>query len=113
MGAEPIAMEASSGNVFADLGLPNPEEQLLKAELGRRIRALIAARGLSQAAAGEILGLPQPHVSNLVRGKLAGFSVERLLGYLNALDQDVAIVVTAAPDQARGHTTVVPAEAAP
>ncbi len=108
-----VAIEPSSGNVFADLGLPDPEERLLKAELGRQIRTLIGARGLTQTDAAELLGLHQPHVSNLVRGKLAGFSVERLMGYLNLLGQDVVVIVTPAPDQTRGHITVTGASIDP
>ena len=101
------AVEESMGNVFADLGLPNPEERLLKAELGRQIRHLITTRKLTQTAAGKLLGVPQSQVSILVRGKLAGFSVERLVGYLNALGQDVEIVVTPAPNNAPGRTRVM------
>jgi predicted XRE-type DNA-binding protein len=103
---ERMPVTASSGNVFADLGLPNPEERLLKAELGRQIRALIGSRGLSTTAVGELLGLSQPHVSNLLRGKLADSTVERLLGYLNALGEDVEIVVRPAANPARGRTIV-------
>ena len=103
---ERMSVTASSGNVFADLGLPNPEERLLKAELGRQIRALIGSRGLSTAAVGEILGLSQPRVSNLMRGKLGDYAVERLLGYLNALGEDVEIVVSPAANAARGRTIV-------
>jgi predicted XRE-type DNA-binding protein len=84
----------SSGNVFADLGLPHPEERLAKAELARQIRKLIEARHLTQTEAGAILGLAQPNVSNLLHGRLKGFSIERLLAFLTALDQNVQIVVT-------------------
>jgi predicted XRE-type DNA-binding protein len=84
----------SSGNVFADLGLPNPEERLAKAELARQIRKIVESRGLTQVEAGEILGLAQPNVSILLSGRLKGFSVERLLTFLTALDQNVEIVIT-------------------
>src|SRR5690242_813093 len=84
----------SSGNVFADLGLPNPGERLAKAELARQIRKIIDVRGLTQVEAGEILGLAQPNVSNLINGRLKGFSIERLLAFLTALDQNVEIVIT-------------------
>src|SRR5712692_6350515 len=82
-----------SGNVFADLDYPNAEEALLKARLTRAISAIIQEKHLTQAAAGEILSLDQPKVSALARGRLAGFSVERLLRCLTALERDVTIVV--------------------
>lgn len=86
-------VERGSDNVFADLGLPNPEVALAKAELVRRIRALIAERKLTQAAAGKALGLDQPKVSALMRGRVAGYSIDRLFRFLNALGQEVEIVV--------------------
>jgi predicted XRE-type DNA-binding protein len=82
-----------SGNVFADLDYPDPEEALLKARLARAIGMAIRERQLTQAAAGQLLGLDQPKVSALMRGKLAGFSVERLLRCLTALERDVTITV--------------------
>ena len=87
------AFEASSGNVFADLGLPNPEQELLKAHLTLQIYRLIKARGLTQAAAGKVLGIKQPHVSALMRNRAGNFSVGRLLEFLIALGQDVEIKV--------------------
>jgi predicted XRE-type DNA-binding protein len=81
-----------SGNVFADLGVADPSEALAKAELARRISTIIARRRLTQAAAAELLGIDQPKVSALIRGKLTGFSIERLFKFLNALDRDVEIV---------------------
>jgi predicted XRE-type DNA-binding protein len=97
----------SSGNVFADLGLPNPEERLAKAELARQIRKIIAERDLTQAQAGALLGLAQPNVSNLLHGRLKGFSVEKLMEYLTALNRNVQIVVTPTKDgQERGAITV-------
>jgi predicted XRE-type DNA-binding protein len=85
--------EVSSGNVFADLGLRNPEVLLAKADLVYEISRTIEARGLTQAEAAEILGVDQPKVSALVRGRLDGFSMERLYRYLNALGKDIEIVV--------------------
>src|SRR3972149_3756098 len=85
--------EVSSGNVFADLGLRNPEVLLAKADLVYEISRTIEARGLTQAEAAEILGIDQPKVSALVRGRLDGFSMERLFRYLNALGKDIEIVV--------------------
>ncbi len=97
----------SSGNVFADLGLPNPEERLAKAELARQIRTIIVERDLTQAQAGALLGLAQPNVSNLLKGRLKGFSVEKLMEYLTALNRNVQIVVTPIEnDQTRGEITV-------
>jgi predicted XRE-type DNA-binding protein len=86
-----------SSNVFADLGLPDAEELLAKAELARQIITTIDKRRMTQVQAAEILGIDQPKVSALVRGKLAGFSFERLIHFLNLLGRDVQIVVKAKP----------------
>jgi predicted XRE-type DNA-binding protein len=87
----------SSGNVFADLGISNPEEALAKAELANRIAVLIRERGLTQAKAAKLLGIDQPKVSSLLRGYLAGFSLERLMRFLLLLGQDIRITVEATP----------------
>jgi predicted XRE-type DNA-binding protein len=92
-GLKRIEVEASSGNVFADLQVPDPEESLAKAKLVQRIADVIAERKLTQARAAAILGVDQPKVSALVRGKFEGFSIDRLLRFLNALGRDVEIVV--------------------
>ena len=92
-----IKVQASSGNVFADLGLPNPDEKLIKAELARRISEIVTKRHINQAEAAELLGLDQPKVSALMRGKLTGFSTERLFRFLNALGHDVEIMVKSKP----------------
>jgi predicted XRE-type DNA-binding protein len=86
-------VEASTGNVFADLGLPNPEQELLKARLTLQIYKIIKERGMTQAQAGEILGIKQPHVSTLMRNRAGSFSVGRLIEFLTALGQDVEITV--------------------
>jgi predicted XRE-type DNA-binding protein len=78
----------SSGNIFADLGLPNPEERLVKAELVRKISETIKDRNFTQVQAAEILGIDQPKVSALIRGRLSGFSTDKLLYFLNALGND-------------------------
>jgi predicted XRE-type DNA-binding protein len=83
----------SSGNVFADLGIPHPEQELLKARLALQIYRLIKERGLTQAQAGKVLGIQQPHVSQLMRNRSGSFSVERLMEFLRALGQDVEITV--------------------
>ena len=88
-----VRAQASSGNVFADLGLPNPEQELLKARLTLQIYKIVKARGLTQAQAGEILGIKQPHVSALMRNRAGNFSVGRLMEFLTALGQDVEITV--------------------
>ena len=88
-----ISVEESSGNVFRDLGFPNPERELLKARLTLQIYRLIKERGLTQTEAGEILSIQQPHVSNLMRGHSGSFSAERLMDFLTALGQDVEITV--------------------
>jgi predicted XRE-type DNA-binding protein len=80
--------------VFADLGLPNPDLALAKAELVQRIRAIIADRKLTQARAAQILGLDQPKVSSLMRGRVEGYSLDRLFRFLNALGQCIEINVT-------------------
>jgi predicted XRE-type DNA-binding protein len=77
--------------VFADLGVGNPDLALAKAELVQRIRDIIAARKLTQAAAAEVLGLDQPKVSALVRGRVEGYSLDRLFRFLNALGQHIEI----------------------
>jgi predicted XRE-type DNA-binding protein len=87
----------STGNVFTDLDVPEPEEALAKAELVRRIGHIITRRRLNQAQAAALLGIDQPKVSALLRGKLAGFSTDRLLRFLNALDRDVEIVIKRKP----------------
>ena len=90
---EKTRIEESSGNVFADLGLANPEQELLKARLTLQIYKIIKQRGLRQAEAGKILGIKQPNVSALMRNRAGNFSVARLMKFLTALDQDVEIIV--------------------
>ena len=98
-------VEASSGNVFAALGLPDADELLAKAELARIIRRLVEQKHLTQAAAARLLRTTQPKISELFRGRLDGFSMERLYRFLNALDQDVQIVVQPKP-RSRPRATV-------
>lgn len=81
------------GNVFRDLGVALPEEALAKAELVSKIAEVIAVRGLTQVAAAKILRVDQPKISALLRGRLSGFSTDRLLRFLTALGQDVEIVI--------------------
>ena len=83
-----------SGNIFADIGLPNPAQELLKARLTLQIYSIIKDRGLTQAEAAKILGIQQPRVSSLARNRSGDFSVGRLIEFLTALGQDVEITVT-------------------
>ncbi len=92
--SEKINYTKSSGNVFKDIGLADPDERLAKAKLVMRINALIEQANLKQTEAAKILKINQPKVSALMNGRLNGFSIERLIHFLNLLDQDVKIVVT-------------------
>jgi len=103
-----IKVEVGSGNVFADLGLPDADESLAKAELASRINEAIRERRLTQTAAAEVLGVDQPKVSRLQRGYLTNFSVERLMHFLTLLGRDVEIVVRPVPRTRRiGRVRVV------
>ena len=106
----PIRVERGSGNVFADLGLPNPDLALAKAELVQRIRDIIAERKLTQAKAADLLGLDQPKVSALVRGRVEGYSIDRLFRLLNALGQRVEITVRPNAADAESLAVVVTRE---
>jgi predicted XRE-type DNA-binding protein len=96
-----IEVEEGSGNIFADLGLPNAEERLAKAGLAIRIAEVIRARRLTQASAARILKIDQPKVSRLLRGQLAGFSTDRLMQFLTLLGRDVEIVIKRSPRSRR------------
>lgn len=101
-------VEEGSGNVFADIGLPNPEERLAKAELAIRIAETIRARRLTQTRAAHILKVDQPKISRLLRGQLSGFSTERLMHFLTLLGRDIEITVKRAPRSGRqGHLRIV------
>ena len=89
-----IRMELSSGNVFADLGLPDAGELDTKARLAVEINRLIQDKRLTQATAAECLDIGQPKISALKNYKLDGFSVERLMSFLLALGQDVEIRIS-------------------
>jgi len=92
-----IEVTKSSGNVFADLGLDQPEELKLKAKITRTINTILKQRGLKQVAAAKLLGISQPQVSALTNGKLYRFSVEKLFSLLNALDRDIEITIKKHP----------------
>jgi len=92
---EEIEVYHGSDNVFADMGLPDADEMLVKAQLSIKIHEIIKRCHMTQAQAVELLGIDQPKVSALIRGRLSGFSLERLFHFLNALGRDVQIVVKA------------------
>ena len=96
----------SSGNIYADLGVANPQEARAKANLAHRIVDIIAGRKLTQVQAGKVLGVDQPKVSALTRGRLTDFSIERLLRFLLLLGQDVHIAVTARRPSSRKQPTL-------
>ncbi len=98
----------STGNVFKDLGVALPEEALARAKLAAKIAGILETRQLSQTAAARLLGIDQPKVSALLRGKLAGFSTERLMRFLTALGTNIDIVVRERPRaKGPGHLVVV------
>ena len=88
-----LEQEPSSGNVFADLGLADAEEHLIKAGLVVKISRILQQRELTQAAAAHLMGIDQPKVSAMLAGQFRGYSVERLMRFLVALGHDVEIVV--------------------
>src|SRR6267378_562886 len=103
-----IQVEEGSGNVFADIGLPNPEERLAKADLAIRISEVLRARRFTQSQAARMLKIDQPKISRLLRGQLAGFSTERLMHFLILLGRDVEIAIKRAPRSRRlGRVRVV------
>lgn len=91
----------SSGNVFADIGFDNPEEELLKAKLVRELRAILKRRRMTQAKAAEIMGIKQPDVSAIVTGRTGKFTLDRLVRCLDKLDYRVDVVVRHKPRSAR------------
>lgn len=102
-----IEVEEGSGNVFADIGLTNPEERLAKADLAIRVSEAIRTRRLTQTRAARMLGIDQPKISRLLRGQLSGFSTERLIYFLTLLGRDVEIIVKPARSRRQGHLRVV------
>ena len=91
-------VEEGSGNVFADLGLPNPEEALAKADVAREIIRIISKRGITQVQTAGLLGIGQPRVSELKRGRLSLFSFEKLIEFAKVLGNDVEILLKPAPE---------------
>lgn len=97
-------VERSGGNVFADLRLSQPEERLARAKLAHQVCEAIAEMKLTQTQAAAVLGVDQPKVSALLRGKLDGFSTDRLFRFLNALGRDIDIVIR--PQRARAAARI-------
>ena|SRR3990167_8538447 len=108
MNTQKIKFTEGSGNIYQDLDFPDSEERLAKAQLAMRIEEIIEKKGLKQIEAAEILAINQPKVSALVNGRLSGFSIERLIHFLNLLNQDVEIVVRnkSARSKVLGHLKV-------
>lgn len=107
--ADDLRVEPSSGNVFADLGLKDAEELLLKAEITSRIAQLIEKKGLTQSQAAARMKLDQPKVSRLLRGHFSGFSVDRLFDVLNRLGHSVEVRISAKerpPEKTRTRVSI-------
>ncbi len=94
-------IEVGSSNIFADLGLENADELYTRACLGVQVMKIIKERGYSQKEAAEVLGLKQPEISAIMRAKFSRFSQERLIGFLNKLNQKVIIQIS---DHQKGET---------
>src|SRR5579872_6973311 len=103
-----FAVTAGTGNIFADIGLPEPEEELTKAQLASCIRQVVKRRRLTQVAAAALMGIDQPKVSSLLNGRLANFSSDRLMRLLTALGLDVEIMIRSKPrNRTHGRIRVV------
>lgn len=98
-----ICILPSNGNVFADLGLPNSEEYLVKAKLAYEISQLIKEKKLTQHKAAELLGIDQPKISALLKGRLSGFSIERLFRFFAMLNQDIEIIIKPHKGSSKKH----------
>lgn len=103
-----IKVTPSSGNIFADMGLANPEERLLKAKLARLVNKAIEGKGWTQTEMAKVLGITQPDVSDLSRGRLRNFSVERLLHFLSRLERRVTITVSSDTENIPSEEIVIP-----
>ena len=105
-----VGIEESSGNIFADLGLPDAEETLLKAQVVVVLHRLMKARKLTQTAAARLLGVSQPDLSHILRGDFRGWSVERLMRMLTSFEQDIEIIVRPHPRRGEAGRITVSAE---
>jgi predicted XRE-type DNA-binding protein len=101
---ETETVDTGSGDVLVDLGFPDADERRLRVQLAMRLNELVADRGLTQARAAKLFGIPQPHVSELKHYKLSRFSSERLLHFVTLLDRDVEIIIR---PKAEGHASGV------
>src|SRR5271170_36701 len=104
--SEKIHFEESSGNVFADIGVRDPEDAAFRADLVKKISEVIEDKGLSQNEIARILGIDQPKVSKLVRGRISGFTSDRLFRFLTALGCDVRIEIKKKINSRRGKLVV-------
>lgn len=105
--AENLRIEEGSLNPYADLGLPDATDMLVKAELARQIGEILKSRRLTQQRAAELLGMTQPKLSEMLRGKFRGISQAKMMECLNRLGRDVEIVVKKTRTQGAGHTIVM------
>lgn len=103
------AITRGTGNVFADLGLPDPGERQTKTRLALALNRIIKVQSLKQAEAALLMGVPQPKVSALVNYRLDGFSVEKLMDFIVALGRDVEIVVRPRRGDAEARVSVLEA----
>lgn len=102
-----ITIEQGSGNPYADLGYPNADDMLVKAELARQIAQIIKGRRLTQQQAANLLGMTQPKLSEMLRGRFRGISQTKMIECLNHLGRDVNIVVKKASRRSVGQTHVI------
>lgn len=100
-------VENSAGNVFKDIGLPDPEMRLAKSRLAQHIARLIKSQRLTQQQAARKLGIDQPKVSAILRGRLKDFALDRLMRFIIRLDQDVVIRIRRPKDQAHPSVRVL------
>lgn len=105
---EKIKVTPSSGNIFADMGLPNPEERLLKSKLARLVNKVIDSKGWTQTYTAKVLAITQPDVSDLSRGRLKNFSAERLLEFLSRLERRITITVSSDTENIPLEQIVIP-----
>ena len=103
---EELTVTHGSGNVFADVGLPDAEEHLEKAKLVLAIHKAIKEEGLSQTEAAERMGIDQPQVSRMLKGQFRSYSMERLYRFLNCFGHDVIVVIAPRHPKTPGHVTV-------
>lgn len=108
-GSDQPDYEIGKGNVFADLGMENSEEELFKSDMIAEVADVLREKGLTQAQAAKVLGVDQPRISSLLRGKLDLFSVEMLMHFLTILGQDVEVRITPkSPRNSYGHLSFIP-----